>query len=200
MLPLHISAPETFSIVLSFNSWFDLFLSSHRCLMQTITWRAFIRRFSPHPFPFLPPGFVTLTTSRGSAGAQCWALSLTVIINNLELQKWATRLSDTLSGLKRSDALSPQVAWIYPLLCFGKTLRKAAVFRKHPLGHLVPISKTTEGIQPMRFSPSRDAILAYFSVLGLTIMHVLSSSRVWHWCCHCHDALKLCPWAPRWPM
>lgn len=64
------------------SSWFDLLLSSHWCLMLTIMLTAPVD-VSPPPPP-LPLGFVTLTTSRGSAGAQYWALSLTVIINNLE--------------------------------------------------------------------------------------------------------------------
>lgn len=73
--------------------------------------------------PPLPLGFVTLTTGRGSAGAECWALSLTVIINNLEPQKWAMRLLDTLSCLKRLDALSVSVSVSssYPLVCLSKS-------------------------------------------------------------------------------
>lgn len=84
----------------------------------------------PHFLP-LPLGFVTLTTGRGSAGAECGALGLTVIINNLEPQKWAMRLLDTLSGLKRSDAFCISVAWIYHLvsviLCFAYPIHSVRI-------------------------------------------------------------------------
>lgn len=119
MLPVHISVPEhSASLCLYSQLWFVAFESLMPHVDHNVESSQSMSQPPLSP-PSLPLGFVTLTTGRGSAGAECRALSLTVIINNLEPQKWAMRLLDTLSGLKRSDAIS--VASIHPLVCFGQT-------------------------------------------------------------------------------
>jgi len=116
MLPVHISAPEHSASLCLYPQllvWFVAFesLMPHVELNVESSQSVYQSPLSPTP---LPLGFVTLTTGRGSVGA----LSLTVIINNLDPQKWATRLLDALSGLKRLDAIS--VASIHPLVCYSE--------------------------------------------------------------------------------
>lgn len=142
MLSLHISAPEHSASPCFYPQalvWFVAFKS----LMPHVDHNVESSQSMSQPplFPPLPLGFVTLTTGRGSAGAECRALSLTVIINNLEPQKWAMRLLDTLSGLERSDVLLISVAWIYPLVCISSP------FSKQWLGCHVSGLKFIEGTQ-----------------------------------------------------